>query len=158
MLMRFDPFRELDRLTQQAWGPQALSQPRPGLPLDAYRRGDQFVVSLDLPGVDPESIELTVEKNVLTVKAERPWARTEQDEVLVSERPHGSFTRQLFLSEGLDTDAIQATCEHGVLTLVIPVAERAKARRVEIAKGTGTGPAAVEATSTQVGTSASAAA
>jgi len=142
VLMRFDPFRELDRLTQQTWGQQ-----RSVLPMDAFRRGDEFVVSFDLPGVDPDSIELTVEKNVLTVKAERPWARTEGDEVLISERHHGSFTRQLFLSESLDTDHIRATCEQGVLTVSIPVAEKAKPRRVEIGGGDDQ-PAAVEATST----------
>jgi HSP20 family protein len=133
MLMRFDPFRELDRLTQQAWGPQ-----RSVLPMDAYRRGDQFVVSFDLPGVDADSIDLTVEKNVLTVKAERRPSRIEGDELLASERPHGSFTRQLFLSEALDTDAIQADYRDGVLTVTIPIAERAKARKVAVGHGDGT--------------------
>ncbi len=130
MLMRFDPFRELDRLTQQSWGGQ---QARTAvMPIDAYRRGDQFLVHFDLPGVDPASIELTVEKNVLTVGAERSWPRKEGDEIVVAERPQGRFTRQLFLGEGLDADRIQASYDQGVLTVTIPVAEQAKARRVEV--------------------------
>ena len=142
MLMRFDPFREFERLSQQAWGQNRWSV----LPMDAYRHGDQFLVHFDLPGADPSSIELTVEKNVLTVKAERQWQRGEGDEVIVSERPQGSFTRQLFLGETLDTDSIQANYENGVLTVTIPVAEKAKPRKVEISGGNG-GQKAVEATS-----------
>ncbi len=144
MLMRFDPFRELDRLSEQAAGG---TRPMPAvLPMDAYRRGDQFVVHLDLPGTDPGSVELTVERNVLTVKAERSWARGQEDEVLISERPQGVFTRQLFLGESLDTDAIQANYDQGVLTLTIPVAEQAKPRRVSISSDS-QGPTAVEANS-----------
>jgi HSP20 family protein len=128
MVMRFDPFRELDRLTSSAMGRQ-----RPDLlAMDAYRHGDEFIVHFDLPGVRPDSIEISVEKNVLTVKAERHWGEAEGDDVLVSERPQGSFSRQLFLSDGLDTDRIRAAYQDGVLTLTIPVAERAKPRRVEI--------------------------
>jgi HSP20 family protein len=144
MLMRFDPFRELDRLTAATAWPTST---RPALPMDAYRRGDQFVVHFDLPGVDASTIELTVEKNVLTVRAERSWQRGEGDEVVVSERPQGSFTRQLFLGETLDTDAISAGYENGVLTLTIPVAEKAKPRKVEISTNGSHGPTAVEATS-----------
>ena len=143
MLMRFDPFREFEQLSQKAWGQNRWSV----LPMDAYRHGDQFMVHFDLPGADPSSIELTVEKNVLTVKAERRWQRSEGDEILVSERPQGSFTRQLFLGETLDTDNINANYENGVLTLTIPVAERAKPRKVEITSGNG-GAKSVEATST----------
>ena len=139
--MRFDPFREFERFTQQGWGQNRWSV----LPMDAYRHGDQFLVHFDLPGADPESIEVTVEKNVLTVKAERSWQRTEGDEVLVSERPQGSFSRQLFLGETLDADNIAASYENGVLTVTIPVAEKAKPRKVEI--GTGGSRKAVEATS-----------
>jgi HSP20 family protein len=105
--------------------------------MDAYRHGDTFVVHFDLPGVDPSSIDLTVEQNVLTVRAERRWEEGEEDEVLVAERPQGSFSRQLFLGEGLDTEHIQATYENGVLTLSIPVAEQAKPRKVEIATASG---------------------
>jgi HSP20 family protein len=143
VLMRFDPFREFERLSQQAWGQNRWSV----LPMDAYRHGDQFLVHFDLPGADPSSIELTVEKNVLTVKAERRWQRGDGDEVLVSERPQGSFSRQLFLGETLDTDHIDANYENGVLTLTIPVAEKAKPRKVEISTNGSHGPTAVEATS-----------
>jgi len=142
--MRFDPFRELDRLSEQVAG--ANRQWPAVLPMDAYRRGDQFVVHLDLPGTDPSSVELTVERNVLTVKAERAWARDQEDEVLISERPQGMFTRQLFLGESLDTDAIEANYDKGVLTLTIPVAEQAKPRRVAIS-GQSNGPTTVEAKS-----------
>lgn len=143
MLMRFDPFRELDRLTEQA----AANRQLPAvLPMDAYRRGDNFVVHFDLPGADPGSIELTVERNVLNVRAERAWAPEQGDEVLINERPQGVFTRQLFLGESLDVDAIGANYENGVLTLTVPVAEQAKPRRVAISGGGG-GPTAVEATS-----------
>ena len=128
MLMRFDPFRELDRLTQQGWAGE-----RPAvMPLDAYREGDHFVVHFDLPGVDPESIDLTVEKNVLTVKAERTWPRAEGQEVVASERPQGRFSRQLFLGESLDSSRIEANYDAGVLTVTVPVAEQAKPRRIEI--------------------------
>ncbi|MDQ3570939.1 MAG: Hsp20/alpha crystallin family protein [Actinomycetota bacterium] len=144
MLMRFDPFRELDRLSEQL--PGANRQMPAVLPMDAYRRGENFVVHLDLPGTDPESVELTVERNVLTVRAERSWAPGEGDEVLISERPQGVFTRQLFLGESLDTEAIDANYDQGVLTLTIPVAEQAKPRRVEISNQAG-GPTAVEASS-----------
>jgi HSP20 family protein len=99
------------------------------------------VVHFDLPGVDPASIDLTVEKNVLTVTAERHWARQEGDEITVSERPQGRFNRQLFLGESLDPEKIKANYDQGVLTLHIPVAERAKPRKVEISAGT---PEAVE--------------
>ena len=138
MLMRFDPFRELDRLTQAPWAGS-----RPVMPMDAYRRNGDFVVHFDLPGVDPVSIDLTVEKNVLTVAAERHWARQEGDEITVSERPQGRFNRQLFLGESLDPDKITANYDQGVLTLHIPVAERDKPRKVEISAGS---PEAVEVT------------
>src|SRR4051812_32034194 len=114
MLMRTDPFRELDRLTQHVLGTAA----RPAaMPMDAFRDGDTFVVELDLPGVDPESIDLDVERNVLTVKAERRPSAGEDAEVLIAERPAGSFSRQLFLGETLDTDRIDAAYEAGVLRL-----------------------------------------
>ena len=135
MLMRFDPFRELDRLAQQTAGAGRL----PVMAMDAYRHGDSFVVHFDLPGVEASSIDLTVEKNVLTVTAERRWQPTEGDEVVVSERPQGSFSRQLFLGEGLDPDRIEARYDNGVLTVSIPVAERAKPRKVDISSGSGNG-------------------
>src|SRR5215210_4293334 len=126
--MRFDPFRELDRLAQQTTGGSRL----PVMAMDAYRHGDSFVVHFDLPGVDATSIDLTVEKNVLTVTAERRWQPTEGDEVVVAERPQGSFSRQLFLGEGLNPERIEARYDNGVLTILVPVAEQAKPRKVEI--------------------------
>ena len=133
MLMRFDPYREFDRLTEQL-ASTGTRVPR-GFPMDAYRRGDQCIVKFDLPGVEPESIELTVERNVLSVRSERRFEPREGDEVLVTERPHGTYTRQIFLADTLDSDNVQARYEHGVLTLTILVAEAAKPRRVQIGGG-----------------------
>jgi HSP20 family protein len=132
MLMRTDPFRELDRVTQQAFG--TPSRPA-AMPIDAFRNGDEFVVQFDLPGVDVSSIDLTVEKNVLTVHADRTRSTADDTELLIAERPHGTFSRQLFLGETLDTDRIDAAYTNGVLTLRLPVAERAKPRRVQISSG-----------------------
>jgi HSP20 family protein len=136
MLMRTDPFRELDRLTQQMFGaatPGTWSRPT-AMPMDAYRSGDEFVVHFDLPGVEPDAIDLGVERNVLTVKAERRPVATEGDvEMQVSERPLGVFSRQLFLGDALDADNIQASYNAGVLTLRLPIAEQAKPRKISIA-------------------------
>jgi HSP20 family protein len=126
MLMRFDPFRDVERLL---WGRA------PFAPIDAYRDGERFVVRLDLPGVDPASIDLTIEKNVLTVHAERQAPQAEGQEWVVAERPHGTFSRQLFLGDGLNADHVDAAYDNGVLTVTVPVAEAAKARRVEITVG-----------------------
>ena len=129
MLMRTDPFRELDRLSQQVFGTAA----RPSaMPIDAYRKGNAFYVHFDLPGVDPASIDLTVEQNVLMVRAERPPIASTGVEMIVSERPGGTFTRQLFLGETLDTEHIKADYSAGVLTLTIPVVEAAKPRKLSI--------------------------
>jgi HSP20 family protein len=134
MLMRTDPFRDLDRLAQQAFGTPA----RPAaMPIDAYRHAEEFVVELDLPGVDASSIELTVEKNVLTVHAERRRRGPEDAELVVGERPHGTFSRQLFLGESLDPDRLTADYADGVLTLRVPIAEKAKPRRIEVTHGSG---------------------
>jgi HSP20 family protein len=133
MLMRFDPFREFDRLAPDRWSAGRL----PVMPMDAYREGDQFVVHFDLPGVDADSINLTVEKNVLTVTAERRWERADGIDVLASERPQGNFSRQLFLGDGLDPDRVDASYDNGVLTVRIPVADQAKPRKVEINAGDG---------------------
>ena len=135
MLMRTDPFREFDRLAQQVLGSGQGTWSRPtAMPMDAYRHGDQFVVEFDLPGVEPDAIELSVERNVLTVRAERrPSARNENVEMQVSERTLGVFSRQLFLGDTLDTDNIAADYAAGVLTLRIPVAERAKPRTISVA-------------------------
>jgi HSP20 family protein len=129
MLMRTDPFRDLDRLTQQVFGTMA----RPAaMPMDAYRKGDTFYLHLDLPGIGLESIDLTVEQNVLTVRAERPAIQPDGVELLVAERPAGTFTRQVFLGDTLDPDHMTADYTAGVLTLAIPVHEAAKPRKVEI--------------------------
>ncbi|HEY0805429.1 MAG TPA: Hsp20/alpha crystallin family protein [Pseudonocardiaceae bacterium] len=135
MLMRTDPFRELDRFTQQVLGTAAQGTwSRPSaMPMDAYRAGDEFVVSFDLPGVNADAIELDVERNVLTVKAERrPVDRGENIEMQVAERPLGVFSRQLFLGDTLDAEHINAGYDQGVLTLRIPIAEKAKPRKISI--------------------------
>ncbi len=135
MLIRTDPFRDLDRLSQQVFGAAGTSARPAIMPMDAWRDGDEFVVELDLPGVDPASIDLDVERNILTVKAERA-ALTGQHELLAAERPRGVFSRQLILGESLDTDRVQATYEAGVLSLRIPVAEKAKPRKIQIKQPT----------------------
>ncbi|HET9858310.1 MAG TPA: HSP20 family small heat-shock protein [Nocardioidaceae bacterium] len=130
MLMRTDPFREVDRLAQQILG----TSTRPAvMPMDAWRDGDQFVVEFDIPGIDPDRLDLDVERNVLTVKAERP-GRDEDAETLAAERPRGVFSRQLVLGDNLDLDRIDANYEAGVLRLRIPVAERAKPRKIQVAQ------------------------
>ena len=140
MLMRTDPFRDLDRLTQQAFGTPA----RPAaMPIDAYRKGEEFIVEFDLPGVEAASIDLVVEKNVLTVHAHRQRSADDGTEMLVAERPQGSFSRQLFLGESLDADRLEANYSNGVLTLRVPIAEKAKPRRVTITSGT-SAPSSIE--------------
>jgi HSP20 family protein len=137
MLMRTDPFRELDRFAQQVFG-QTGTWSRPAvMPMDAYRDGEQFVVHFDLPGVDPSSIDLNVERNVLTVRAERTQNYGEDVELQVAERPRGVFSRQLFLGDTLDADRVEANYDAGVLTLRIPIAEKAKPRKIEITGGGG---------------------
>ncbi|MFC5175683.1 Hsp20/alpha crystallin family protein [Nocardioides taihuensis] len=132
MLLRTtDPFRDFDRLTQQFFG----TTNRPAvMPMDAWREGDRFVVEFDLPGVSLESIDLDVERNVLTVRAERV-ARNGDWEMLASERPRGVFSRQLVLGDNLDLDRIEAGYDSGVLRLTIPVAEKAKPRKIEVTRG-----------------------
>ncbi|HEY6819619.1 MAG TPA: Hsp20 family protein [Mycobacterium sp.] len=131
MLMRTDPFRELDRFTQQALGTAA----RPAvMPMDAWREGDVFFVEFDLPGIDQDTLDLDIERNVVTVRAERP-AVDPNREMLATERPRGIFSRQLVLGENLDTDRIEASYQEGVLRLRIPVAERAKPRKITIGRG-----------------------
>ena len=131
MLVRTDPFRDLDRLTQQLLGTNA----RPSVMLmDAWRDGDRFVVEFDLPGVSAEAVDLDVERNVVTVTAQRP-ALSENTEFLTAERPRGVFSRQLVLGDNLDLDRVQAGYRDGVLRLVIPVAEKAKPRKIAISAG-----------------------
>jgi HSP20 family protein len=135
MLMRTDPFRELDRLTQQLFGTVGTWSRPTAMPMDAYRSGSEFVVAFDLPGVSPDAIELNVERNVLTVKAERrPVVAGDDVQMQVAERPLGVFSRELFLGETLDADNIKASYENGVLTLRIPVAEQARPRKIEISQ------------------------
>jgi HSP20 family protein len=131
MLMRTDPFRELDRLTQQVLGTNGTLARPSVMPMDAWRDGEEFVVEFDLPGVDPDSIDLDVERNVVTVKAERPGLDGET-ELIAAERPRGVFSRQLILGDNLDTENIAASYDHGVLALRIPVAEKAKPRKIRI--------------------------
>ncbi len=134
MLLRStDPFRDLDRLTQQLLGSGWGTTNRPAvMPMDAWRQGDKFVIEFDLPGVSPESIDLDVERNVLTVKAERVAGNGDWQK-LASERVHGQFSRQLVLGDNLDLERIEAGYDAGVLRLVVPVAERAKPRKIQIA-------------------------
>jgi HSP20 family protein len=131
MLMRTDPFRELDRLTQQVFGADGTSARPSVMPMDAWRNGDTFHVEFDLPGVSPDSIDLDIERNVVTVKAERP-PRASDAELIAAERPRGVFSRQLFLGDTLDTEHIEASYDAGVLTLQIPVAEKAKPRKIAV--------------------------
>jgi HSP20 family protein len=131
MLMRFDPFRDLDQIAEQL-NDAATRGPR-AFPMDAYRRGDDVVLLFDLPGVDPESIDLTVDQHVLTVRAERRREAREGEEVLAAERPQGVYLRRVFLGDTLDTDRIAAEYHNGVLELTIPISERAKPRKIEVA-------------------------
>ncbi|MFF9013398.1 Hsp20/alpha crystallin family protein [Streptomyces sp. NPDC014870] len=136
MLMRTDPFRELDRLTQQMLGTTGTWSRPSAVPMDAYREGDVYVIALDLPGVAPDAIDIDVERNMLTVKAERrPVAKADDVQMELSERPLGVFSRQLMLADTLDTEKITADYEAGVLTLRIPIAERAKPRKIAIGRG-----------------------
>lgn len=135
MLMRTDPFRELDRLAQQALGTVAQGTwSRPAsMPMDAYRSGEEFVVEFDLPGISPDSIDLDIERNVLTVRAERRPHSADDVEMQVSERSFGVFSRQLFLGDTLDPDHVRASYDAGVLTLRIPISEAAKPRKIAVA-------------------------
>jgi HSP20 family protein len=131
MLMRTDPFRELDRLTQQVLGTNGTLARPSAMPMDAWREGDTLVAEFDLPGVDPASIDLDVERNVVTVKAERP-PRASDAQLIAAERSRGVFSRQLILGDNLDTERIEAAYDHGVLELRIPVAEKAKPRKIAV--------------------------
>src|SRR5919112_5626452 len=130
MLMRTDPFRDMDRMFEQLVG--TTSRPAV-MHVDAERDGDWFNVYFDLPGVDPDSIELTVERNVLQVQAQRQRQEKDGVEIVISERPMGVFSRQLFLGDTLDTDKLEATYDNGVLILRIPVSDKAKPRKISVA-------------------------
>jgi HSP20 family protein len=141
MLVRYDPFRQLDRFTDDLFNTPRRPQ---FMPMDAVRHGSSLELRFDLPGVAAESVDLTVERDTLTVRAERSWTNAEGDEVLASERPQGSWTRQVILGDSLDTEKLDAHYDAGVLTVTIPVAEQAKPRKVEVQ--TGSGPEAIDAT------------
>jgi HSP20 family protein len=131
MLLQHDPFRELDRLTQQVFG----TATRPSsMPLDAWREGDEFVVELDLPGIDQDKLDIDVERNVLTIRAERLSRMPDAANAVATERPWGVFSRQLVLGDALDTGKVDAEYDAGVLRLRIPIAEQAKPRRISIAR------------------------
>ncbi|MBD0424533.1 Hsp20/alpha crystallin family protein [Streptomyces sp. NPDC052309] len=136
MLMRTDPFRELDRITQQLLGTSGTWSRPSAMPMDAYRQGDEYVMALDLPGVDPDAIDIDVERNMLTVRAERrPVTKSDDVQMELSERPLGVFSRQVMLADTLDTEHIKADYDAGVLTVRIPIAERAKPRKISIGRG-----------------------
>jgi HSP20 family protein len=126
-LMRFDPFREIDRLTDQT-----MARATRAMPMEAFRRGDVFFVAVDLPGVSPDDIDLTVEKNVVTVSAKRSPIRQPDDELVIDERPQGQMSRQLMLGDNLDASALHAAYDNGVLLITVPVAASSKPRKVEI--------------------------
>jgi HSP20 family protein len=129
MALGYDPFREYEQLAQQLISGGRV--PR-SFPMDAYRRGEDFIVHLDLPGVDPGSIDITVESGVLTVSAERRFEQEDEDEIIVNERPQGRFNRDLRLGSAIDVDKIGANYEGGVLTLTLPISERAKPRTIQV--------------------------
>jgi HSP20 family protein len=132
-VLRFDPFRDMDRLAEQVLGAQAGSARAPRfMPMDLYRSGDHYVVHADLPGVDPGSVDVSVDGGTLTIKAQRSGRKEESVDWIVSERFDGTYMRQLFLGDGVDADQISATYHNGVLTLSIPVAEKAKPRRIQV--------------------------
>jgi HSP20 family protein len=132
VVLRFDPFRDVDRLAEQLLGSQRA--PRV-MPMDLFRSGDHYVLACDLPGVDPGSVDISVDGGVLSIRAERTPRSDEHAQWLAQERPSGTFLRQLTLGEGLDTAQIRATYENGVLTVTLPVAERAKPRRIRVTTG-----------------------
>lgn len=147
MLMRTDPFRALDRLAAQALDSGGTWSRPAAMPMDAWRHGEEFVVEFDLPGIDPDAVELSVERNTLTVKAERRPAHAGADEVewVASERAYGVYSRQLFLGENLDTEHIHAAYDAGVLRVRIPLAEKAKPRTISIESGTSGDRAQIDA-------------
>jgi HSP20 family protein len=135
MAVIYDPFRDMDRLTSQLMGSLPQGRAPRWMPLDLFRSGDHYVVNIDLPGVDPGSIDLDVDGNTLSIKAERTLQANDGAQWLTQERPSGSFMRQLALGEGLDVAGIHASYENGVLTLTIPVSEKSKPRKIEIQTG-----------------------
>lgn len=153
MLMRTDPFRDFDRLAQQILGVGTTSRPAV-MPMDAWREGDTFVLEFDLPGVAPDTLDIDVERNVLTIKAERPSTSGDW-ETLAAERPKGLFSRQLVLGDNLDLEHVEAGYRDGVLRLRVPVAEKAKPRKIEIDRGGDASPAEITTGETQESSQAS---
>ena len=145
-MIQTDPFRDLDTLFSRLSSRQASSGGV--MPMDAFRRGSDVWVHIDLPGVKAESLDITVERNVLTIAAERTWQRQDGDQAYFGERYRGSFRRQIQLGDGLDLQNLEADLHDGVLTIRIPVAEQAKPRKVEIGQGRRGAPDAIEATTT----------
>jgi HSP20 family protein len=141
MLVRFDQFRDYNRLADQF--DQIWRRPSSTVAMDAYRHGDEVTIDVDLPGVDPDAIDLTVERDVLTISANREWDHNEDDEVFAAERPHGTYTRRVLLGDSLDSSNLQASYDHGVLTVTLPVSEQAQPRKIAI--GSGNGRALIEA-------------
>jgi len=133
MLTRFEPVANFDRFNSELLG--ALSRRATSMPIDAYRHDDEWVVKVDLPGVDASTVDVTVDRNVLRIGASRNWRPAQGDQVLTAERPRGSFSRQIVLSQNIDSGSITADYQDGVLTLVLPVAETAKARKVIVGTG-----------------------
>lgn len=146
MLLRHDPFSELERMADDLFGNRSASS---FTPLDAYRREEEVVVHADLPGVDPDSIDVTVERNALTIRAERTWDAREGDRLFIRERPQGTVTRRIYLGDALDTEKIDADYTHGVLTLRIPVAEASKPKKVQIRTQEALGTGSIEADSVE---------
>jgi HSP20 family protein len=131
----FDPFSTMDRLLGRTGFGEGATRSL-ALPVDVYRRGDEFIVEVDVPGMDPTSLDVTVERNMLSISGERP-ARHDDAEVVVCERPHARFSRQLYLGEHLETEGVQARYDNGVLTIAIPVSQKARPRKIEISGGGG---------------------
>lgn len=146
-MTRIDSFRDLDRIAGQLL---AVGREPRSMPMDLYRSGDHYVMHLDLPGIDPGSVDIQVDGSVLTIRAERSPRTAEEIDWLVHERPSGTYQRQLKVGPGVDVDAVNATLEHGVLTLTLPIAERAKPRKIEVSAGTAVIDGAPEAQSAPV--------
>lgn len=146
-MTRIDSFRDLDRIAGQLL---AVGREPRSMPMDLYRSGDHYVMHLDLPGIDPGSVDIQVDGSVLTIRAERSPRTAEEIDWLIHERPSGTYQRQLKVGPGVDVDAVSATLEHGVLTLTLPIAERAKPRKIEVSAGTAVIDAAPEGQATPV--------
>jgi HSP20 family protein len=146
MLLQNDPFRDIDAWFDRMTGRTASNGQWP-MPMDAYKRDNDLWVDIDLPGVSAESVEINVERNVLTVSAQRDWDRKEGDQIYLAERHRGTFRRQVHLGDGLDADRIEAHYNDGVLTLRIPVAQAAQPKKIQVQTGGGSSKA-IDASST----------